>query len=130
MQLKALVRRIGDQMLEAHRGAIVWRGRVVIFGNDGYGQDERVRDYVARLQSRLHATGLEAGELAVDDEDSYTWLIPVTVPNGMTADEVRDRAEALVWECWSVGRGGAELASFASLQRNIASGVIAKSRLS
>ena len=50
---------VGDNMFEAHRGAMTWKqeGVSVVFGNDGYTQDGRARSEVAMVREHLGAGG-------------------------------------------------------------------------
>ena len=44
-----------DNMFEAHRGAMPWNqeGISVVFGNDGYGKDDRAKNEVAMVRKYL-----------------------------------------------------------------------------
>lgn len=92
---------IHAELREAHRGAMVWQdpGVVVIFGNDGYGSDDRAREeveYVRHVLSECGVTELGFGTSRVED---YTWALLVE------ASDV-DALNEIVWTAWANVEGG------------------------
>lgn len=73
------------EMMRFHRGATHWEhaGVTVVFGNDGYVENQRSRDDVLRVREYLAAMGIEELGFAVG-EDGYSWAMlvhPTTTRN-------------------------------------------------
>jgi hypothetical protein len=86
-EAKAAANYVLDAMFSTRRGTIEWcDGDVtVVFGNDGYGTDERSRREVAVLRMALEIAGLtELGFGLSDDEEQYTWAMIVNTADGGT----------------------------------------------
>ena len=79
----AVADHISREMFPPHRGVIEVRNPyggcrcLVAFGNDGYGQDERTRQYADALLDVLHEEGMWDAKLATDSDENYTWAILV-----------------------------------------------------
>jgi hypothetical protein len=100
-----------QEHFEAHRGAVLWEpGVVVIFGNDGYLQDERTRKEVEVVREKLRATNIKEIGFGTDTaEDGYTWALLVEVDEYQTeAGQKFHRVMLtgsffdLVWDAWSI----------------------------
>src|SRR4051812_42551482 len=93
-----MARYVRDNMFEAHRGAMPWKqdGVTVIFGNDGYDQDDRVREAVSRVRAALNRDGIEVLGFGVEPEEGYSWAMLVG-----SHDYVK--LYALVWTCSGAG---------------------------
>lgn len=92
--LTRVANRISNLMHEAHRGVFVWKDHLLVFGNDGYDQDDRTRTYVLALRQRLQAAGFTVGEFAKCDgseaeyrDAGYTWVLTVDVKHLPDEDE-------------------------------------------
>jgi hypothetical protein len=90
-------------MFSSHRGAMAgqYPGTLVLFGNDGYAQDERTRELVERLGSAVTAGGLQVLGFGVNQPDSYSWALIIRCDADEWSLQV---ATALVWDEWSEGR--------------------------
>jgi hypothetical protein len=66
------------ELFQARRGAIRWRmvGVLVAFGNDGYEQDERVRNEVETLRAYLAEARIRELGFATC-KDGYSWAMLV-----------------------------------------------------
>jgi|SRR6516165_5973203 hypothetical protein len=98
---KALAEHLGDTMFETHRGAFVRREELVIYGNDGYGTDERARREVDAAQKWAIEKALDVTDFGLT-EDGYSWALACR-GSGHTADELAGlavEAEDLLWCVW------------------------------
>ena len=99
-EAKRAANRVGDEMFEAHRGAMPWGqvGVSVVFGNDGYGADQRARREVAGVRRGLAEHGVAELGFGTRDDDGYAWAM--IVQSGDIAF-----LESLVWGAWGVACG-------------------------
>jgi hypothetical protein len=111
---------IAEHMFTAHRGAMPWRllGVTVVFGNDGYGQDERARREVQIVRRVLAETGVAELGFATCDEDDYTWAMLIKAEDHAAWD-------AMLWAAWSHLNGTDEEDD--EIQRRIAADAIDQS---
>jgi hypothetical protein len=102
-----------EEHFEVHGGAVLWQpGVVVVFGNDGYSQDERTREEVELVREKLRAAKLrEIGFGADTVEGGYTWAPLVEVDGAEYQTEpgqkfhrvmLTDSFFDLVWDARSV----------------------------
>lgn len=92
-----------DTLFEDHRGVMKWHGQVVIFGNDGYRQDERARLEVDLLRQHLSEAGIAELGFGLDErgereDQGYTWAMVVE------SDDL-DALHRMVWESNRVAIG-------------------------
>ena len=114
---------VAQNMFGVHRGATLWlvdepttdrryeRALSVVFGNDGYHQEQRSQQEVEFLKNTIGPNAVLG--FAIDSEDGYTWAMIV---QGYTTDELKIMVE-LGWAMacnTSLGHGG--------VQRNLAAG--------
>jgi hypothetical protein len=81
---------------DAHRGA--WkmpskRNECVIFGNDGFSKDVRVRIEVARLVRKLERLRIKVLGFGLSKEGGYSWALRVVFKDA-------DLLDRLVWDVW------------------------------
>jgi hypothetical protein len=79
---------------EIERGALPWdrAGYCVVFGNDGYGDDARVRLTVEEVQTQLERAGIAVRSIATSDDDrTWAMLVEHTDYRWLTN---------LTWTCW------------------------------
>jgi hypothetical protein len=102
-----------EEHFESHRGAVLWEpGVVVIFGNDGYSQDERTRKEVELVREKLRAAKIKEIGFGTDTaEGGYTWALLVEVDDDKYQTEAGQKLHRvmltnsffdLVWDAWSV----------------------------
>src|SRR5262245_46722961 len=76
---------VGEEMFEAHRGAMPWRqiGISVVFGNDGYEDqpgeesDSRAKREVALVRGTLEREGVDVLGFGTCPGDGYSWAMLV-----------------------------------------------------
>ena len=101
---------VRTHLFEVHRGAMSWMGFNIVFGNDGYNQQESTRqeaELVLRYLNSVSVTPLAFATSA----DGYSWLLLLDanreVDEGLSVDELDDA----VWLChWMSGLDAAEAA--------------------
>lgn len=144
--LKSLVERVNEEIFHAHRGVFILPHDVrilshnvpdtvylIAFGNDGYTQDDRTKRLVALFRERLIAAGYTPGPLVLnagEDDEGYTWLIPVPIQVTKGIDgyvklntedlQAETIIESLLWECWTMAWAAS---SPDSVQRAVARGM-------
>lgn len=86
---------VADNMFEAHRGAMPWKqeGITVIFGNDGYGRDNRAKQEVALVREYLAKVGIRVLGFGVNPKNNYSWAM-------LVQSRACDDLNKLVWACW------------------------------
>jgi hypothetical protein len=77
-------------MRNERRGAIAWRkpGYAVLYGNDGYEQDEFSRRVVAKLKKALNRLGCNVVAFAVDSAAGSSWAMLVDLELMLTISDV------------------------------------------
>jgi hypothetical protein len=133
-----LAAKIGRDLFQAHRGVLSRSdGRLIIFGNDGYRQDQRSRQEVELLRGKLHDGGFTEEGFGTDPADGYTWVLIVAAPKAHSEDRAgvafhllycAAEAEDLLWGAWLTACASTDFSnheSFAAVQRGIAQGTIA-----
>jgi hypothetical protein len=124
-QLERIATFVSESFFEAYRGALPHEsGRsVIVFGNDGYGKDERVLASIAKTKAALEGDGCSTGQVIADPEESYSWCFEVVPPEGTGMDVALSDCESAVWEGWIAARedSGEEISGevmlYASVQR-------------
>jgi hypothetical protein len=101
---KKLAEHLGDTLFDAHRSAFVRGGELVVFGNNGYTQDEkgRARREVEAALAWAKERGLTATDFGTS-ADGYSWAV---VFAGGKPDELADlalAAEDVLWRTWNEG---------------------------
>jgi hypothetical protein len=81
----AVANYVGDNMFEAHRGAMSWRqvGIAVVFGNDCYADDDRTKEEVFLLREALSQVGAKVLGFGVDTSEGYSWAMIVEPPDNV-----------------------------------------------
>jgi hypothetical protein len=130
---------ITDTMFEAHRGAYHDSGpRYIIFGNDGYAQEDGTVDPEQQREVELVRRGLDV--LGVQEhgfglsDDGYTWTVCMWDPRmrtGAAREALVERLNDLAWDAWRESRDSSKALTqkdeaFERLQREIAEGVLSK----
>jgi len=94
---------VHEHLMDQHRGVLVYGAEKILYGNDGYQQDERVRREVKLLDERLlellmqrRATGSSFGV----SDGGGSWAI---VLHDCTASV--EELNAMVWEAWLEASG-------------------------
>jgi hypothetical protein len=130
-----LLEHIHDAYFEAHRGVI--RGRrhnlFAVFGNDGYhSENGRARREVAHVREEITARGYKITHFVANGPgalpgSSYTWLLLVEKPAGVTDEQAEAFLDGALWEGWARACGGDVETNrvFNECQRSIASRVLA-----
>jgi hypothetical protein len=99
LDMQKLVDRLASDCFEAHRGVFWWQQKkrvAVVFGNDGYRQDNRSRLEVEALRRLLaHWGGKELG-FATDSETGYSWALACELTGKLTPHVV----EGVLWRVW------------------------------
>ncbi len=109
---QAVANYIGREMFPPHRGVIEVRNPfggcrcLVAFGNDGYGQDERTRQYADALLDVLHEEGMWDAKLATDSDEHYTWAILVPLDDDESVPLCQAAIEKELYERYIESRGG------------------------
>ena len=77
------------EMMTFHRGAAHWEhaGVTVVFGNDGYVNNQRSRDDVVRVRGYLATMGIDELGFALG-EDGYSWAMLVHSDDDEKLDDV------------------------------------------
>ena len=99
--------RIKAHRFEEHNGATHWwkRGFFVVFGNDGYTQDETSRGAVDLLRQRLDDLQITELGFGVDSSDGYTWAMLVQPEEFLSEDAFVEELAALVTEARRISKG-------------------------
>ena len=99
--------RIKTHRFEEHNGATSWwkRGFFVVFGNDGYTQDETSRGAVDLLRQRLDDLQITELGFGVDSSDGYTWAMLVQPEEFLSEDAFVEELAALVTEARRISKG-------------------------
>ena len=111
---QAVANYIGREMFPPHRGVIEVRNPfggcrcLVAFGNDGYGQDERTRQYADALLAELHEEGMWDATFATDSDEDYTWAIVVPLDPDEVVPVVRELIEDALYARYRESRGLSE----------------------
>jgi hypothetical protein len=135
---RRLAAKIGRDLFQAHRGVLSRSdGRLVIFGNDGYQQDQRSRQEVELLRRKLCDSGFTEEDFGTDPTDGYTWVLIVVPPKAHSDDRAAvaftllycaAEAEDMLWDAWLTACASTDSSNhegFAAVQRGIAEGAIA-----
>jgi len=118
----AVANHISREMFAPHRGVIEVRNPfngstyVVAFGNDGYDQDPRTRDYVDGLLEELER---HDPTLGIDTDDRYTWVIVVPLDDDDTGFFLRAVIEHELYVRYRESRGLAENDGFVVCRKSI-----------
>jgi hypothetical protein len=106
----AVANHISDSMFPPHRGVIEIRNPfggcrcLAAFGNDGYSQDDRTRQYAAALVDELSEQGLWDVDLGTSD-DGYTWAIVVPLDDDEPATVLMELIEDALYSRYIESRG-------------------------
>ena len=114
---KALAHHLGETYFQAHRGAFIRGNALVVFGNDGYQQDERARREVDAVLAWGKTQGLRVTDFGTDPEDGYSWVLVFT---GAKPDELADlalAAEDVLWRAWHGDNPDPSQRAFEACQR-------------
>jgi hypothetical protein len=107
----AVANHISEHMFPPHRGVIEVRNPfggcrcLAAFGNDGYMQDTRTRQYADALLHEVAEQGLWDAELGVGS-DGYTWAIVVPLDDDEAAPLFQAAIEDELYERYIESRGG------------------------
>lgn len=75
---------ISENLFEHHRGAHFddTDGVYILFGNDGYTQDDRSKEEVNFVRKNLSLFGATEVDFGLNDgvEDGYTWVMLIDIP--------------------------------------------------
>lgn len=101
---------VRKNFFEVHRGAMRWMGFNIVFGNDGYNQQESTRLEAELVLRYLNTVSVKPLAFATS-ADGYSWLVLLGVDlewdKGPSVDELDDA----VWLChWISGLDSAEAA--------------------
>ena len=98
---KGLAAEVNETMFQAHRGAFVRRGELIVFGNDGYEGDDKGRPKreVEAAVAWAKGHGLEVTDFGTD-ADGHSWAL---VCRGGRAHDLRRlavEAEDVLRKAW------------------------------
>ena len=121
-----------EHYFQAHRGAFVGPdGQLIVFGNDGYAKDERVRRDISLIEEWLSANGFGINPMTLDPEDHYSWAFEVLPPQGLSAKDCVGAVDDAVWDCFARSRETSPpdplLGAFIHCQRRQAEAVLPRS---
>ena len=74
-RVSALANFVSESLFANHRGIIDIDDGFVVYGNDGYNQDQRSRNEVEIVRERLKDLGLPEPVFGVDEAEGYTWVL-------------------------------------------------------
>jgi len=120
----AVANHISDKMFPPHRGVIEIRNPfggcrcLAAFGNDGYRDDARTRQYADELVHELAEQGMWDVELGTS-EDGYTWAIVVPLDDDEAAPLFQAAIEDELYERYIKSRGLADDDGFVALRKSI-----------
>jgi hypothetical protein len=100
IDMQKLVDRLGDDCFEAHRGGFWWDEKnrlAVVFGNDGYQNDERARGEVEAIRRLLAEFGGKEVGFATESEEGYSWALACELSDDLTPDVL----EGIAWAAWN-----------------------------
>ena len=118
----AVANHISDNMFPPHRGVIEVRNPfggcrcLAAFGNDGYMQDTRTRQYADKLVHELNEQGMWDAQLGIDS-DGYTWAIVVPLDEDEAVPLFQAAIEDELYERYIESRGGDS--GFVALRKSI-----------
>src|SRR5262249_53781708 len=99
--LAKVMEHVGTVLFEAHRGVVRYGDELIVFGNDGFQQDDRVKEEYRLMLDWLSRNGYrERANLL--GRDGYSWMILVGPPPGRGAMEPVEHA---LWSCWAKAFG-------------------------
>jgi hypothetical protein len=88
----AMANHVCERMFNVHRGAIPWRqlGIAVLFGNDGYTEDDRSKREVSHLRGKMVDIESKVLGFGVNSEDGYSWAMLVLHPAWLEVATLKD----------------------------------------
>lgn len=121
----AVAEHIAQTMFPPHRGVIEvlnphgGEPHVVLFGNDGYRQDDRTTRYVHDVLHELWDRGWHDADLGIDGE-GYTWAIVVPIgDDGCDGAVLRIVFRQLMYGHYCRARGVSDTDSFVRARASI-----------
>jgi hypothetical protein len=129
--MQAIVNILGDEGFPAHRGVIYLRGGdFLVFGNDGYNQDERTKREVESVRRLLAPRAAETGFALT--EDGYSWALLIRCRENYATEAGRETCRNLLtlalWQGYSGKKQSAVGDGFEAWQSKESEQVIATLR--